>query len=49
MTHLNFEKEHDCNVFCNFFEVPTTYTNVQSEMENSPAVDSDPVRQILIL
>ncbi len=46
-THRNFEKEHKCNSFCNFFEVPTTYNSgVQSEQsESNAAIDhnSDPV------
>ncbi|KAH9046217.1 hypothetical protein EDB84DRAFT_1265326 [Lactarius hengduanensis] len=24
-THRNFEEDHQCNVFCKFFEVPTSY------------------------
>ncbi|KAN0130305.1 hypothetical protein V8E53_011928, partial [Lactarius tabidus] len=24
-THRDFEKEHQCNDFCTFFKVPTTY------------------------
>ncbi|KAI9447152.1 hypothetical protein BJY52DRAFT_1127615 [Lactarius psammicola] len=33
-THHNFEKEHKCNTFCEFFKVPTTYNSgIQSESD----------------
>ena len=48
-THYNFEKEHECtsNVFCQFFEVPTTYAG-GAELEIA-AADSDPVGMVHIL
>ena len=24
-THRDFEEEHNCNAFCRYFEVPTSY------------------------
>ena len=24
-THRDFEKDHECNIFCKFFEVPTSF------------------------
>ncbi|KAH9031731.1 hypothetical protein EDB84DRAFT_1492201 [Lactarius hengduanensis] len=38
-THRNFEKEHKCNTFCKFFEVPTTYSGISESIDH----DSNPV------
>ncbi|KAH9009814.1 hypothetical protein EDB84DRAFT_1545639 [Lactarius hengduanensis] len=44
-THRNFEKEHKCNTFCKFFEVPTTYSGISESIDH----DSNPVRPIHVL